>query len=505
MTTHKKKKWRWAQHQKRWFGKWHLYVGIIAGAILCIVGLTGSILVFQDEIDIALNRELFETLKGQKRYAIQEIIPVVQQKYPGRKFDYVFQTDETNPNATYRFFQFKTEEEFFVNPYTGELCGKRLTDSAFIRIVMNIHRTLLIPAAGRYIVGLAALCMLILTISGLRMWVPQQYRKWKQWRSVLTVNFKAGLKRQNYDWHNVLGFYSSPVIILLSLTGFAITFSTVFISFLFMLTGKSPQSVASIFAQKSQYAEGARSLTAAEVAAIAAKTAPYGQLLGIAVPTTKDMVYRLDMKSEGPARTGNRIMLFVDQYTGKVLLNSENDFPNIGNSYLSWLTPLHYGTFGGMPTRILALIGGLIPVLLYITGFIIWWPRHKKQQRKPAAPEKPVVKVYMSYGKCFSHYFKKGLKYAALLLVCSLLAGALYGLISGIVVQPALFSVLYTGISICVNFIIALLACIICLLLLGPFRRYPKRVHRYFALSLAFLLVFLPVIILIAQLNMKVF
>ena len=116
------------------------------------MGLTGSILVFQDEIDVALNKNLFESLKGQKRYSIDEVIPVVQQKYPDRKFDYVFQTDEENPNATYRFYNFTTEEEFFVNPYTAELCGKRLINSSFISIVMNIHRTLLIPAAGRYIV-----------------------------------------------------------------------------------------------------------------------------------------------------------------------------------------------------------------------------------------------------------------------------------------------------------------------------------------------------------------
>ncbi|WP_346985148.1 PepSY-associated TM helix domain-containing protein [Chryseobacterium sp. POE27] len=58
---------QWAYHQKRWFGKWHLYVGIFAGLILTIVGLTGSILVFQDEIDQALNPELFEVAKTQKK------------------------------------------------------------------------------------------------------------------------------------------------------------------------------------------------------------------------------------------------------------------------------------------------------------------------------------------------------------------------------------------------------------------------------------------------------
>lgn len=499
-----KKKWRWARHQKRWFGKWHLYIGIIAGAILCITGLTGSILVFQDEIDHALNKELFETLQGEKRYTIEEIIPVVKEKYPDKKFSYVFVNDAENPNSTYRFYNLEEAGEFFVNPYTGEITGKRLFNSAFIRVVTNIHRTMLVPVAGRYIVGIATLCMLILTISGLRLWVPDQYKKWKQWKSVVTVNFKAGFKRQNYDWHNVLGFYSAPVVIMLALTGFAITFSTVFIAFMFMLTGQSPQSVAGIFGQQSSYTEGAKELSVGEIASTARKTFPEAELLGMAVPLTPQTVYRLDMKSKGVAKTGNRIMVMVDQYSGKVLLNSEKDFPNVGNSYLSWLTPIHYGSFGGMPTRILALLAGLMPLLLYITGFIIWWPRYKKQAGKPERPPRPVKDDLareairqLPFWKYNRHYFYKGLKYAGMLLIAAFLCGLLYGLISGIVIQPALFAVLYTGISTIVNFVFALVAAIITLIVFAPFDK-GKPVSKYLSLSFAFLVVFLPVCLAIA-------
>ena len=65
MASKTKRALEWAKHQKRWFGKWHTYVGIIAGGILAFVGLTGSILVFQDEIDRALNKELFDVIAQQ--------------------------------------------------------------------------------------------------------------------------------------------------------------------------------------------------------------------------------------------------------------------------------------------------------------------------------------------------------------------------------------------------------------------------------------------------------
>lgn len=133
---------------------------------------------------------------------------------------YIGLTDQT-ANSTYRLYDPKQEKEIFINPYTAKICGKRMVGSSFIGLVTNIHRTLLIPAIGRYIVGLSALCLLILTTSGLRLWIP---KKWKQLKEVLTVNFKASFKRQNYDWHNVLGFTLHQLSFYFPLPDFASPF-----------------------------------------------------------------------------------------------------------------------------------------------------------------------------------------------------------------------------------------------------------------------------------------
>lgn len=509
----RKSRLKWAIHQKRWFGKWHLYLGIIAGAVLSVVGLTGSILVFGDEIDQALNQELFQALGKQKRYSIEEIATIVPQKYPEKKIDYIYWPEEGNPNSTYVCYNFAKEEQFFINPYTAELAGKRLQHSSFIGFVTELHTNLLISGWGQYLVGLATLCLLILTISGLRLWVPQQYQKWKQWKSVLTVNFKAGFKRQNYDWHNVLGIYSAPVIIILSLTGFALSFGPVFIAFLFMLTGRSPQSVQQIFDLKSELIEGRQKLSPVAAAAVAKKQFPHAVIRGIAYPVDKNGAYRFDLRSDGVSREGNRIMLGVDQYNGKVVLNSETDFPNIGNSYLTWIVPLHLGTFGGMPTRILALLGGLIPIALFITGFIVWWPRFKKQKGKneaipprPSKDEKALQLIQeLPSRRYFTFYFKKGLKYGLLLLLGAFFSGILYGLLSGIALQPAVFAVLYTGISVFINFAIAFLVLVTGYLLPLLLKKASKPVLKYFSLSLSLLLVFLPVTVAIALLSKHLF
>ena len=77
---------QWAKHQKRWFGKWHVYLGIIAGLIIAIVGLSGRILVFQDEIDAALNKNLFEVEIKQQKIPLEKTILLVKEKYPQLRY-----------------------------------------------------------------------------------------------------------------------------------------------------------------------------------------------------------------------------------------------------------------------------------------------------------------------------------------------------------------------------------------------------------------------------------
>ncbi|PWV56468.1 PepSY domain-containing protein [Chitinophaga sp. S165] len=495
-------KLQWARHQDRWFGKWHVYLGIIAGIIVTVVGLTGSILVFEDEIDVALNKSFFTVEQQQQKIPIGKIIPLVKEKYPDLKFSYAMnETDE--PDMAYRFYDFTTEQEFFINPYTATLSGKRIYESSFVHIVTDIHTALLIPAAGKYITGIASLILLILTITGLRLWIPQ---KWKQLKSVLTVKFGASFKRQNYDWHNVIGFYSAPVVAFLSLTGVCITFSIIIIPSLFILSGKSPQGVASIFGTKSAYTKGAVMLTPEQAAAIAHKEMPASRIGGLALPLDSTGVYRFDMLSPGLPKDGKREMLMVDLYSGKVLLDSRKDFPEVGNAYLSWLTPVHYGSFGGWPTKILACLGGLTPLALFITGFIIWYPRWRKQKKAGARhltkvddetlryeedQKNGTIKNDVSVGRYFVLQLKKGFKYALWTLAITIVMGILYGIISGIIIQPPVFGIAFTTVLVVINFVVALLCILFNIIFLAPFKKGSRMLVRYFSLSFSFFIIFM--------------
>jgi uncharacterized iron-regulated membrane protein len=51
------------------------------------------------------------------------------------------------------------------------------------------------------------------------------------------------------------------------------------------------------------------------------------------------------------------------------------DFHRPGEAFLLRLISLHFGRFGGLEIRILWTLLGLLPAVLFITGFIVWWRR----------------------------------------------------------------------------------------------------------------------------------
>lgn len=495
----------WGRHQHRWFGKWHLYLGIIAGAIIAVVGLTGSILVFQDEIDVALNPDLFNISPRGHKLPLGELIETVRQRHPDLVFDYVLTGKPGNDELAYSFLNYKGLNEVFIDPYTAEIKGSRVYNSGFIGVVTKIHTSLLVPVAGKYIVGLSALCLLILTISGLRLWIPS---KWNRLKEALGVRMTGSAKRLNYDLHNVLGIYSAPVISALSITGFCITFSTPVIALLFMLSGKSPQGVYQLLGARSALSKEVKVMSITDVVSVIQSQFPNGRIVRIGMPADSTGSYRVDIAYGSMPRSGRREMLLLDQYSGKVLLNSKRDFPGVGKAYLSWLTPIHYGDFGGLTTRVMALLGGLIPLVLFITGWIIWWPRFKKQRRSarqsPLRHEKidrHVVRQRRSplkypdltaFGRSV-RLFRDGVKYATGSVLIVLILGALYGLPSLLVLRPPVFLLAIFTTLVLLNFVVALISWLVTSLLLLPFGRSAMTVNKYFSYSLAFALVFLVV------------
>lgn len=79
--------------------------------------------------------------------------------------------------------------------------------------------------------------------------------------------------------------------------------------------------------------------------------------------------------------------VYVDPPTAQVLRVDRFDQQPLGAKIIRLLTPLHYGTIGGLITRILWMVTGLMPGVFFVTSLLMWWNRvlSKKTRRSPMA------------------------------------------------------------------------------------------------------------------------
>ena len=62
----------------------------------------------------------------------------------------------------------------------------------------------------------------------------------------------------------------------------------------------------------------------------------------------------------------------------------ESNFePRLGDTILYWLAYLHFGRFAGWPSKLLWAILGLVPLVMFVTGALMWWKRVLRPQEQP--------------------------------------------------------------------------------------------------------------------------
>src|SRR5436305_1159148 len=128
---------------RRLLFKLHLYVALIAGVFILILGLTGSIMAFEQEIDHVLHWKLTYVTPQSRALSLREIAGIVTRAFPGEEVrGYGI---STSPGIGYQVATRK--RTVFVNQYTGDILGTLSGPdpvSTFLGTVHQLHLRLLI-------------------------------------------------------------------------------------------------------------------------------------------------------------------------------------------------------------------------------------------------------------------------------------------------------------------------------------------------------------------------
>ncbi len=207
----------------------HLVAGLISGLSIGVMCFTGTALAFEKEL-IAWSerdaRQIAPPAPGTPRLPLDQLQAKLREAQPeARPQSIVFQND---PTAAIAFSAGRTGG-FYVNPYTGEVrqpTGTGMSD--FMRTMTAWHRTLGFTGEdsrprGKLINGICNIAFFALAVTGLYLWMPRQW-SWRALKPVIWFRQNGTSKARDFNWHNVIGFWSAPVLIVLTLTAIPISF-----------------------------------------------------------------------------------------------------------------------------------------------------------------------------------------------------------------------------------------------------------------------------------------
>jgi uncharacterized iron-regulated membrane protein len=181
------------------------------------------------------------------------------------------------------------------------------------------------------------------------------------------VNWAGRLARKLYDIHNVTGIYPFIFSLIFALTTLEFAFPDATKRFVYALTGAKPDVAVKV----KRPSPDARALPVDELVA-AADRAIDGRIRRVSFPRTAQDPIAIRKEWDDWNISRNRAMVYVDPYTAKVVSIDDSRQADLGHKIIQWCIPLHFGIWGGLATRVLYVLLGLIPLVAFITGFWHW-------------------------------------------------------------------------------------------------------------------------------------
>jgi len=375
---------------KKWFGKFHLWLGLSTGLVVFILGITGAIYCFAPELQ---SLQPYRTVKEETRVFLtpSQIQQIAESNLPGKAPQRIYY--DARDKAVMVLFSKKDEYTYsvFINPYSGEVLKVRDNDKDFLSVVLQLHRTLLIPY-GHDIIRWSTVIFIFMLISGIILWWPKKKRTAKHGFRIM---WRAHPKRLNYDLHKVLGFYVTWVVIFTATTGLMFAFES-FAGFVYKTTGADRSTVKAKppFSDTTQMAGKSTAIDLVWEQIVPDLYQKYATAMFV-LPAAKNGSFLLRANPKKGTIYESDFRYF-DQYTGKEIPGAYVwgkyiDAKVTADFVRRMNYDIHTGAVFGLPGRIALFFVALIVASLPITGFYFWLGKKRKSKCKHTKPTSKTI------------------------------------------------------------------------------------------------------------------
>ena len=228
----------------------HVCVGLAIGVYVLIVSLSGSVLVYRNELYEAFAPTPTIVSGTGPALTIEEATQAARRAYPDYEIGSVRAGRTANHAIDVTLLRDGETTRRILHPFTGEDLGNPVpTGFRFTAWLLDLHDNLLSGETGRRVNGVGGLLIVVLCLTGLVVWWPGV----TGWRRSLGIERRAGWKRQVWSLHSALGFWFFAFILMWGLTGLYLSYQEHFAAWFDALEPFNPDDPAERTVDRVQY------------------------------------------------------------------------------------------------------------------------------------------------------------------------------------------------------------------------------------------------------------
>jgi len=380
----------------------HRYVGLFIAVFLVVAGFTGSLLVFHEELDAAINPRLHRPLQYAANAQLLDSLLLRERLLralpEGSRIDSVplrvtadravrFHVEHSDDEAPH-------DDEFFVDPYSGKVLGSRRYGDIrqgtknLVPFLFRLHYSLALDAVGTTLFGVVALLWTFDCFVGAYLTLPPPargaavaragawLRRWRRAWLIRTQTFLALL----FTWHRASGLWAWAMLLVFAWSAVALNLDGFYSPVMHAVLGPSEVSdKLPTFSPARPYpslswedarARGrflmARESQAQSIVVLEERRLRY-------FPQHGAFQYQARTSADVSTRYA-RTAVWIDGGTGRSLGFESATGQNARTTADSWLFALHFADVAaaGVSYRVFVLALGLVVVLLSVSGVLIW-------------------------------------------------------------------------------------------------------------------------------------
>jgi sulfite reductase (NADPH) flavoprotein alpha-component len=382
----------------------HWLLGITVGVVLSVMGVTGAIMSFEDQIMAAASHgivdvpvrtgpallpdALLERFEAQMPGA--EAVKLTLFPRPGASPRIIYRPPNQNPGA-----DDEDTDSVYLDPYTGRWLGKAHGE-VFFDNVRLLHRFLLLPhhgsGPGRPITLVAALCLIFFALSGLYMRWPRRALDWRAW-------LKPDLDRRgrNLYWslHSVAGTWLFLVYLVIAISGPSFGYHWYRDGLFGILTGTAVSASKGLTvrqaptAPQTETSPGGPRPASLDAAWRGFQSVAPNTVATVVFPVSRQPSHTLIVRYLNTSSPHYRAYneMTIDPSTGAVRKHTLYARQPLGKQLSVGLLAVHRGTWFGLPGAIIFMLAAASVPLFCITGYLLYLDRRRKKSAARLARE----------------------------------------------------------------------------------------------------------------------